>query len=56
MQLEKIGVKQHDDASIVVDAMQGTTVDNVFAVGDVAGKALLTPVCVTGQLVVCLFR
>ena len=32
--------------NVVVDAFQNTNVPSVFALGDVAGKALLTPVAI----------
>jgi glutathione reductase (NADPH) len=46
MGLEKVGVKLHEKGDIIVDEYQKTSVDNVFAVGDVQGKALLTPVAI----------
>jgi len=46
MGLEKVGVELDKKGDIVVDEYQKTSVDNVFAVGDVQGKALLTPVAI----------
>ncbi|KAK1923696.1 hypothetical protein DB88DRAFT_439531 [Papiliotrema laurentii] len=43
---DKIGVEHDDKGDIVVDAYQNTAVENVYAVGDVGGKALLTPVAI----------
>jgi len=44
--LEKAGVKQNDKGQIIVDEYQNTSVDNIFALGDVCGKAELTPVAI----------
>ncbi|BGO89708.1 hypothetical protein NBRC10512_004363 [Rhodotorula toruloides] len=43
---EKIGLKLEKNGDIPVDEYQTTNVDNVFAIGDVGGKALLTPVAI----------
>lgn len=43
---EKIGLKLEKNGDIPVDEYQATNVDNVFAIGDVGGKALLTPVAI----------
>lgn len=43
---EKIGLELRKNGDIPVDEYQNTNVDNVFAIGDVAGKALLTPVAI----------
>ncbi len=44
--LETVGVKQAKDASIEVDKYQNTNVPGIYALGDIAGKALLTPVAI----------
>jgi len=44
--LEKIGVDLTKKGDIVVDEYQNTTVPGITAIGDVAGKALLTPVAI----------
>ncbi|MEE7548057.1 glutathione-disulfide reductase, partial [Xanthomonas sp. Kuri4-1] len=44
--LEPVGVEVGDKGEVVVDAYQTTTVDNIHAIGDVAGKAGLTPVAI----------
>jgi len=44
--LEKVGVKMNKKGDIEVDKYQTTSVDNIFAIGDVQGKALLTPVAI----------
>ena len=37
------GIQTDDKGHIIVDEFQNTTVKGVYAVGDVCGKALLTP-------------
>ncbi|KAI3317525.1 putative glutathione protein [Xylariaceae sp. AK1471] len=44
--LENAGVKVDEKGHIVTDAFQNTSVDNIFALGDVCGKAELTPVAI----------
>eukprot|EP01114_Cavostelium_apophysatum_P004916 TRINITY_DN1538_c0_g1_i3.p1 TRINITY_DN1538_c0_g1~~TRINITY_DN1538_c0_g1_i3.p1 ORF type:complete len:500 (-),score=170.30 TRINITY_DN1538_c0_g1_i3:71-1570(-) len=44
--LEKIGIKTDEQGNIKVDEWQNTAAKNVYAFGDVAGKALLTPVAI----------
>jgi len=44
--LETIGVQTDEKHNIKVDDYQNTSVQNVYAYGDVAGKALLTPVAI----------
>ncbi|KAE8215417.1 hypothetical protein CF327_g1293 [Tilletia walkeri] len=44
--LEAAGIKTDKGGNIVVDKFQNTNVDSVQALGDVAGKALLTPVAI----------
>ncbi|KAI1433230.1 putative glutathione protein [Xylaria sp. CBS 124048] len=46
MNLESAGVKLSKTGHIVVDDRQNTSVDNIFALGDVCGKAELTPVAI----------
>jgi len=43
---ETIGLELEKNGDIHVDEYQATKVENVFAIGDVAGKALLTPVAI----------
>merc|ERR1719260_336966 len=43
---EEAGVTLDPQGNIVTDALQNTSVKGVYAVGDVAGKALLTPVAI----------
>ena len=44
--LEKAGVKQAESGHVIVDDFQNTNVSNVYALGDVCGKAELTPVAI----------
>ncbi|ORX37850.1 putative glutathione-disulfide reductase [Kockovaella imperatae] len=44
--LENVGVKTNEKGDIVVDEYQNTNVDGIYAVGDIGGKALLTPVAI----------
>lgn len=44
--LEKIGVEMDHRGDVKVDEFQNTSVPGVYAVGDVQGKALLTPVAI----------
>ncbi|KAI0318414.1 glutathione-disulfide reductase [Amylostereum chailletii] len=44
--LETVGVKTDKAGNIVVDEWQKTNVENIYAIGDVQGKALLTPVAI----------
>jgi glutathione reductase (NADPH) len=44
--LEEIGVKLDKHGNVVVDEYQNSNVDKVLAIGDVAGKWLLTPVAI----------
>ncbi|KAI1115502.1 putative glutathione protein [Nemania sp. NC0429] len=44
--LESAGVKVDGKGYVVVDDFQNTSVDNVFALGDVCGKVELTPVAI----------
>ncbi|WWD20145.1 glutathione-disulfide reductase [Kwoniella shandongensis] len=46
LNLDKIGVQTNDKGDILVDDYQNTDVPNIYAVGDVGGKALLTPVAI----------
>lgn len=43
---EKAGVKLQENGDINVDKYQKTNVDNIFALGDVTGQMLLTPVAI----------
>ncbi|MEO6012778.1 MAG: glutathione-disulfide reductase [Devosia sp.] len=44
--LDAAGVAMNDDGSIKVDKFSKTNVDSIYAVGDVTGRAQLTPVAV----------
>ncbi|XP_078486713.1 glutathione reductase, mitochondrial [Ciona intestinalis] len=44
--LDKVGVELDNRGNIVVDKFQNTNIEGVHAVGDVQGKALLTPVAI----------
>jgi glutathione reductase (NADPH) len=46
MQLEAAGIKTDDQGFIPTDLFQQTNVDNIFALGDVTGRAPLTPVAI----------
>lgn len=43
---EGLGLKLNGKGEVVADEYQNTNVENVYAIGDVAGKALLTPVAI----------
>lgn len=44
--LEEVGVKTDEKGDITVDEYQNTSVKGIYAIGDVQGKALLTPVAI----------
>ncbi|KAJ7773023.1 glutathione reductase [Mycena metata] len=46
MGLEELGIKLDEKGDVVVDEYQNSTVKGVTAIGDVQGKALLTPVAI----------
>ena len=46
MGLEEVGVAIDHDGAIRVDALSKTSVDNIYAVGDVTNRKLLTPVAI----------
>ncbi|CAK5280974.1 unnamed protein product [Mycena citricolor] len=46
MGLDKVGVKLDAKGDIVVDEYQNTNIKGITAIGDVQGKALLTPVAI----------
>jgi glutathione reductase (NADPH) len=46
LDLEKAGVKLDDSSFVVTDAFQNTNVAGVYAIGDVTGRAALTPVAI----------
>ena len=46
MGLEEVGVKMNDKGIIAVDAYSQTSVPSIYAVGDVTGRAELTPVAI----------
>lgn len=46
LNLDKVGVQTDDKGHVIVDEFQNTSIKGVYAVGDVCGKALLTPVAI----------
>uniref|UniRef100_H2YR26 Glutathione reductase n=1 Tax=Ciona savignyi TaxID=51511 RepID=H2YR26_CIOSA len=44
--IDKVGINLDNRGNVVVDKFQNTNVEGVYAVGDVQGKALLTPVAI----------
>lgn len=44
--LDKVGVELDKTGHIQVDAFQNTSAENMYALGDVCGRALLTPVAI----------
>ena len=44
--LENTGVKLSERGTVIVDDEERTSVDNIYAIGDVIGKAPLTPVAI----------
>lgn len=45
--LENVGIKiTEKTGDIIADEYQNTNVENIYAIGDVAGKVLLTPVAI----------
>ena len=44
--LEKVGAEIDDKGAVVVDAYSRTTVDNIYAIGDVTDRMNLTPVAI----------
>ncbi|XP_006834558.1 PREDICTED: glutathione reductase, mitochondrial isoform X2 [Chrysochloris asiatica] len=46
LNLNKLGIQTDDKGHIIVDEFQNTSVRGIYAVGDVCGKALLTPVAI----------
>ncbi|RXM28091.1 Glutathione reductase, mitochondrial [Acipenser ruthenus] len=46
LNLDALGLKQDERGHIVVDEFQNTSRKGIYAVGDVCGKALLTPVAI----------
>ncbi|MBL4645446.1 MAG: glutathione-disulfide reductase [Alphaproteobacteria bacterium] len=46
MGLEELGVDMEPGGAIIIDENYKTSVDNIFAVGDVTGKIQLTPVAI----------
>lgn len=46
LNLNKVGIQTDEKGHILVDEFQNTNVKGVYAVGDVCGKALLTPVAI----------
>ncbi|ERE90829.1 glutathione reductase [Cricetulus griseus] len=46
LNLNKLGIQTDEKGHIIVDEFQNTNVKGVYAVGDVCGRALLTPVAI----------
>ncbi|CEF63210.1 Glutathione reductase, mitochondrial [Strongyloides ratti] len=46
LNLDKVGVKTNEVGEVIVDDYQNTTNKNIYAVGDICGKFLLTPVAI----------
>lgn len=44
--LDKAGVKMDSKGDIIFDEYQNTNVEDIYVIGDVGGKALLTPVAI----------
>ena len=44
--LDRVGVETHPNGAIKVDAYSQTSVDNIYAVGDVTDRAQLTPIAI----------
>ena len=49
--LENIGVKTHPDGALEVDKFFETSKSDVYAIGDVVGKAALTPVAIAEGMI-----
>ncbi|GET85767.1 trypanothione reductase [Leishmania tarentolae] len=46
LQLDTVGIKTRKDGSVEVDAYSKTSVDNIYAIGDVTNRVMLTPVAI----------
>uniref|UniRef100_A0A4X1VTC2 Glutathione reductase, mitochondrial n=1 Tax=Sus scrofa TaxID=9823 RepID=A0A4X1VTC2_PIG len=46
LNLSQLGIQTDDKGHIIVDEFQNTNVKGIYAVGDVCGRALLTPVAI----------
>lgn len=44
--LEDVGVKTDEKGNVIADKYQNTNIDNIYSLGDVSGKAQLTPVAI----------
>jgi glutathione reductase (NADPH) len=44
--LENINIKQDEKGHVIVDEYQNTSIENIYALGDVVGKVELTPVAI----------
>ncbi|KAF8344140.1 glutathione reductase [Cantharellus anzutake] len=51
--LDKVNIKTKEDGDILVDEYQTTSVPNIYAIGDVSGQALLTPVAIAAGRRLC---
>ncbi|KAG5487041.1 hypothetical protein LSCM1_07710 [Leishmania martiniquensis] len=47
LQLEKAGVKTDKNGAVLVDAYSKTSVENIYAIGDVTNRVMLTPVAIS---------
>lgn len=46
LKLDKVGVALHKDGEVVVDAHSRSSVENIYAIGDVTNRVNLTPVAI----------
>ncbi len=43
---DKLGIKMNDKGDVIADEYQNSNVEDIYTIGDVAGKVLLTPVAI----------
>ncbi len=43
---DKLGIKMSDKGDVIADEYQNSNVEDIYTIGDVAGKVLLTPVAI----------
>lgn len=46
LNLDKVGIKTDDKGQVISDDYENTNVEGIYAIGDVVGKVLLTPVAI----------